>query len=315
MTLYSGTNHSCVGGGLPTLCWGSNASGQLGVALSPRSVPVPVGLPAGMVLSSDILLGTSHSCGREIPAFLLACWGSNASGELGDGTTTSREVPRTVNLPGRPSSVALGNAFTCALVMRTDSLSTIVSGQDIYCWGRNDRGQLGDGTTFDRSSPTRASLRVTDRAVMYAGNAHACVVSGDDYVAAGSSTYCWGANESGQLGDGSTTSRSIPTLVGTRIPFVSMLLGGAHSCGRDRSSWYCWGSNTYGQLGNGSFGSGVLVPQHVTHGVAITAAGGNHTCGVASNRLFCWGLNSSGQLGDGTTIDRAVPTPVADYRP
>ena len=126
------------------------------------------------------------------------CWGSNFSGQLGDGTTTDRSSP--VLVTGGVSFAAVsagpGGDFTCG----------VTSGGAVYCWGYNGNGELGDGTTTNRSSPVLVMGGVSFAAVS-AGGAHTCGVT------AGGAVYCWGLNSSGQLGDGTTTDRSSPVLV------------------------------------------------------------------------------------------------------
>lgn len=188
------------------LCWGSGGSGQLGNGLgSPNLVPEPVTVFGGGGLPSfaSVAVGANHTCAlsTEGEAF---CWGGNSDRALGDGSTGAFQfTPTRVATDLRFASITAGDQFTCA---RT-------AGGDLYCWGRNADGQLGDGTTTLRSEPTRVAGSHAFREIS-AGEHFVCGVttSGD--------AYCWGRNWAGQLGDGTITSpRTTPTLVGGGLRF------------------------------------------------------------------------------------------------
>jgi alpha-tubulin suppressor-like RCC1 family protein len=150
-------------------------------------------------------------------------------------------------------------------------------------------------------------------ATIGAGMAHSCAVGPDNRA------WCWGWNKYGQLGDGTTSRRSRPTLVAGGLAFSGVSAGGSHTCGVTTGSRaYCWGWNFYGNVGDGTTGypDRRIVPTAVAGGIAfdrIVAALGPFSCGAAvGGRGYCWGQNLGGYLGDGTTSDRAVPTPIAD---
>lgn len=297
-----------------TSCWGGNETGQVTGTASSRSGPVETGSYLGKVAA-----GATHSCGIAYSVSRLeprtnwgSCWGDDSRGALGDGAGVSGGRTR-VAFPADAASirdVAAGDGFSCSMMADGHA----------YCWGRNDRGQLGDGSTTDRDLPVLVGGGVTfDTATsITTGSAHACARKLDGAV------YCWGANDRGQLGDGTTVDRVVPTPVAGTTTFASLALGGAHTCGLtpDGSGW-CWGANDAGQLGAGTFGGSVSTPQRVAHSAPLQkiAAGGQHTCALSigtlagSGRPYCWGLNADGQLGDGTTTNRSVPTAVADYHP
>lgn len=115
----------------------------------------------------------------------------------------------------------------------------------LWCWGNNADGQLGDGTTTNRLSPTQVGTG-TSWAALSAGFAHTCATQLDD------SLWCWGDNATGQLGNGTTTAEHAPTLVGANSTWVSVAAGGQHTCATrtDKSLW-CWGDNSHGELGQG----------------------------------------------------------------
>lgn len=166
-----------------------------------------------------------------------------------------------------------------------------------YCWGANNAGQVGDGTTETRLRPVRVSGGLLFRQISAADN-HVCAVTTDDRA------YCWGWNYTGQLGDGSTIDSRVPVAVTGGLRFRRVAVGGETSCGvTTRNLVYCWGGNYYGALGNGTTDPS-SVPVAVAggrrfHGLTVS---GLSACAINSNDVpFCWGDNSAGQLGDGTT--------------
>ncbi len=180
---------------------------------------------------------------------------------------------------------------------------------DVYCWGNNGSGQLGDSSTVERTTPVRARAPSGVTFVQVdAGYSHTCAVT------ASGAAYCWGANYSGQLGDSTTESRSAPTPVHGSLQFAGVTSGGYHSCGVTTTGvGYCWGSNFFGQLGDNTTVD-KLAPTAVGGGgltLSIASAGLFHTCALATAPtagMYCWGSNGGGELGDGTITQRIVPT-------
>ncbi len=177
----------------------------------------------------------------------------------------------------------------------------------VFCWGRNDVGQLGDSSTVGRLQPVRVK-GATSYASVAVGGSHACALT------PAGAAYCWGSNSAGRLGDGSTTNRTTPVAVTGGIVFASITAGGTHTCGLTAlGAAYCWGLNLSGQLGDNTFNS-KTVPTLVAGGLSFStiAAGVNHTCGITLGGAgYCWGNNTFGQLGDGTSgTNRIVPTAV-----
>jgi alpha-tubulin suppressor-like RCC1 family protein len=182
-----------------------------------------------------------------------------------------------------------------------------------YCWGRNDNGELGDGTTALRLTGPVAVLGGLQFRQVSTNGSHTCAVT-TDYRA-----YCWGHNGHGELGDGTTTGRMTPVPVVGGLPFVQVDAGEQHTCGLtypDRRA-YCWGSGVAGALGNGTTTTR-LRPVAVAGGRAFrqVSAGGDHTCGVTtSDAAYCWGWNRYGQIGDGGDVGvRLQPMLVAGER-
>jgi alpha-tubulin suppressor-like RCC1 family protein len=199
-------------------CWGFDTTGQLGDnATARRFVPQPV---SGGFKFSAIAAGASHSCGITLDGSAF-CWGLNSSSQLGDGSFTTRLTPTAVAGTTKWRAIGAGNAMTCAL--------SLTGGAG--CWGA---GRLTP--ELFTALPEFTSLSV--------GAAHACALTGEGKA------YCWGDNSSGQLGDGTTTSRSGPTEVAGDLRFSSISAGGQHTCGVTNAGLVaCWGRNTVGELG------------------------------------------------------------------
>lgn len=172
----------------------------------------------------------------------------------------------------------------------------------VSCWGANSYGQVGDGTTRDRETPVFVSgLEGTTMSSVHAGRSHACASSGPAGI-----TYCWGRNESGQLGAGiggpdqRSTSRLEVQVVSS---VVDMALGAAHTCAFGAGSMWCWGDNTWGQLGDGTMNARftpVAISPPGGLAAARMSAGEEHSCLIdTAGGVWCWG-NDNGRLGAGT---------------
>ena len=304
--IAAGAGHTC---GLTSAgaayCWGFNMFGQLGDSSAPIHL-LPVAVSGGLTFST-IAAGAGHTCGVASGTFAAWCWGYNGNGQLGDNSTTNRPVPVAVYGGLAFSTISAGYEHMCGLT----------SAGAAYCWGSNGNGQLGDNSTTRRSVPTVVSGSLTFSSIS-AGSYHTCGVEADTFVA-----WCWGTNDYGQLGDGSTDAKSVPTLVDTNLTFSTMAAGEAHTCaiqqanvvpasvGRrsvSASAAYCWGYNELGQLGNAT-NADSLTPVQVARNLSYTVigAGGGHTCGITAAATYCWGYNSDGQLGDGTTSNLNTP--------
>jgi alpha-tubulin suppressor-like RCC1 family protein len=240
-----------------------------------------------------------------------------------DGTAEARWVlgeagqqeasARIVGVPNTTVVFSGGNSGPAALPVRAGLAAggthtcSLASDGALSCWGGNDRGQLGDGSTTRRESAVRIATP-EPLAVLAAGVSHTCAVS------ARGTAFCWGSNGSGQLGDGSRTTRTRAVRVSTSERFAGIAVGASHTCGLAAGgALYCWGDNTHGQLGDGSR----------TSRAEPVRAGGNrefrrvvlgwtHTCGIGTDGVtYCWGRNDAGQLGDGSTTSRTAPTAIA----
>jgi alpha-tubulin suppressor-like RCC1 family protein len=271
----AGVGHTCAFEFMSSAayCWGNNSSGQLGNGtLTNSSVPVAV---AGGFRFLEISPGSNHTCAvrylGDIPIITDAtitmtyCWGDNSAGQLGNGTMTSTATPAMVEgSTGSYRQIAsAGDRFSCG-----------VDHNQGYCWGLNDRGQLGDGTMT--SSTTRLSISGGRffGARISAGARHACGAVGvlDNGNITATPGYCWGDNSYGQLGNGTIAASVTPVIVAGglnfQLPQPSLSAGPRHTCGigspntRSELAAYCWGDNTYGQLGN-SWTTNSSVPVNV----------------------------------------------------
>ncbi|MFN8542497.1 MAG: hypothetical protein U0232_34085, partial [Thermomicrobiales bacterium] len=217
----------------------------------------------------ELVAGKDHHCAR-LQSGGVRCWGYNTYGELGSGATRTyfdREAPLDV-VAGLSDAVqiAAGDEHSCAIVG---------TNHEVRCWGRNDRGQLGDGTEANRLRPVPVlehpaavgvvETRLTNVAQLVAGGGHTCARLSNNEVR------CWGSNSKGQLGNGEAGA----TLRSTAPVAV-------RNSGSDASN-----------LG----------------GVVEVVAGAEHTCArLLNNEIRCWGANAEGQLGDRTNENRSAPS-------
>jgi alpha-tubulin suppressor-like RCC1 family protein len=290
--------------------WGWSTTGALGAnATVSRSSPATT---AGTNLTTWVRVSASAAAVAAIQNNgSLWTWGRGAYGRLGSNATANRSSPlTTAGAPAAGASdtwlhVSVGGNMMCGI--KTDGV--------LYSWGRNDVGQLGNGTTTNRSSPASAvaSTVINNWNSIACGYAHSAGITSDGRL------WTWGWGDSGALGSGSTTNRSSPqttTLAGTDWKLVA--------CGdrftaaiKSNGSLWTWGSNVLGQLGDGTT-TNRSSPQTVAGGglnwVRITASadfGGSNAGGIKSDgSLWTWGSNLWGQLGDGTTTDRSSPVTV-----
>ena len=222
---------------------------------------------------------------------------ASASLDAADDLVTGGEaggVDTSPGIEGIVTSIGAGTFFTCAVVHG-----------GVSCWGNNDHGQLGDGTTTFRSAPRPVPGLESGATVVSAGFTHSCAVVNGGLK-------CWGENRYGGLGDDTTTDRQSPVqVVGLEAGVTTVCAGYHHTCAVANAKAWCWGYNDHGQLGDGT-----AIDRHVPVLVTglpsqatVVACGTVHSCAVAGGAAFCWGENM-GQLGNGGGMDSEVPVQV-----
>jgi alpha-tubulin suppressor-like RCC1 family protein len=310
-------------------CWGNNASRQLGDPGITSSIRTPSSLIGGAAAPlADIVslsLGAQHSCALLADA-TVRCWGDNEEGEAGNNTMTARQTsPVTVladdlsTLAG-VADLAAGGHSTCA--RRRDGT--------VRCWGRNDDGQVGDGTTTDRRRA--ATVLKTDDTPLSSvstidvGVSHSCAVLTDG------TARCWGSNADGQIGSGFLGGNSLHpasvrrSLLSPLTDVESISAGTYHTCAViSGGTARCWGSALGGKLGDGAVTGNSAVAVTVTDdngplsSITAVSAGSSHTCALLDDTTArCWGSNGSGQLGTGEVggnESRAVTVSIDGERP
>ncbi len=246
----------------------------------------------------------SISAGRRHTCALLStggvkCWGWNVVNALGDGTYTDRYTPTYVSgLSSGVSAIVAGLNHTCAL------LSTGA----VKWWGWNSNGQLGDGTSTDKTTPTDVSGLSSGVSAIAAGDTHTCALLSTGRVK------CWGSGDVGQLGDGTGGHQTTPVTVSGLTDASAISAGVFHTCAlRSTGAVMCWGFNNWGQIGDGEATQrNTPVPVFgLSSGVTAVTAGYGHTCALlSSGAVKCWGDNTKGVLGDRSITQRLTPVDV-----
>ena len=287
-----GSEHSCsfVPDGRMQ-CWGTNYTGQLGdgtiggFALVPQFVH-------NISNAIKAVTGGFHTC-AILADHTVQCWGRNQDGQIGNGdSTTDVTLPVSVVGLGPVADLSAGGYHTCAKM----------SDNTARCWGRNGRGQLGDGTVNSSSTPVTVS-GMTTASYLTHGLYHSCALLLDSTV------QCWGQSDWGQIGIPGAAFSSVPQTVNIgRANFVGG--GFYHTCAvlPDTSVW-CWGRNDFGQLGDGTVNSTASAVQvRGITGATAVAGGGTHTCALlADSSVWCWGEGTYGELGTGTAVATSAP--------
>jgi alpha-tubulin suppressor-like RCC1 family protein len=365
-TLSLGGSHACYVANGSVYCWGSNSQGQLGRDPNDAGDPVtrsavPLVVPglsnvtavaAGAlhtcVLRSDtkvycfgqsgtavgnissgityvpnlvltgatgITAGGNHSC-AVLTGGSVRCWGNGFNGELGNGATGSTPTPVEALDGTDPAvSVSAGSAHTCAVLQ---------SGA-VKCWGQNNEGQLGNGTSGGTSTTpvdvivsTGGTQALLGNAVsVSAGSSHTCAVT------SAGGAYCWGSNMYREIGNNVSSARetigaAVVASPGSGSPITNaagISAGTYFSCVlRTTGAVACFGDNSSGKVGNGDAGSsadtGPVTVGNVTSAQVVTT-GSDFACAMSVSTIWCWGNSSAGRLGNGVTATSSVASAVS----
>ena len=309
-------------------CWGWGTYGQLGNgATSDKSTPTLTSSLGTGRTAVALSSGGSHTC-AILDNGAVSCWGEGSDGRLGNGGTSDKSTPTlTSSLGTGRTAVALssGGFHTCA----------ILDNGAVACWGDGAYGQLGNGGTSDKTTPTLTSSLGTGRTAvaLSSGYHHTCAILDNGAVS------CWGRGSGGQLGNGATSDIFTPTLtssLGTGRTAVALSSGAYHTCAiLDNGDVSCWGMGFNGRLGNGGTSDKLTPTLTSSLGTGRTAAlserdfdgdgtfnifqahsnldyrestlssKGIHTCAILDNgAVSCWGYGYFGQLGNGGTSNK-----------
>src|SRR3989475_383503 len=267
----------------------------------------------GALTPTAVAGGGFHACMR-LPDGTVQCWGRNNFGQLGNGdgqlgNGTRAPVDCSPGSCGSSTPVRVGGITGAAAVIAGGYHTCALFGDGTaQCWGRNDDGQLGDGTFTTSSTPVPVG-GLTGAGAVTGGFYHTCALLGDGTV------QCWGRNAEGQLGDGSSIGTRAPTRVIGITGALAVSGGFQHTCALlSDFTVQCWGRNAEGQLGDGTTTSSSTPVRvgGVTGAVAVSA-GILHTCALLANgTVKCWGAvgNGFGQLGNGATTGSSTPVTV-----
>jgi uncharacterized repeat protein (TIGR01451 family) len=283
--------------------WGLNGQGQLGDGtLITRSVPIQV---TGLTGMTAVAGAQNHSLALKSDGTVWA-WGDNDLGTLGDGTTSDYRVTAG-QVSGLTGVIAIAGGDNHSLALKSDGT--------VWAWGLNSSGQLGDGTTTNKTTPVQVT-GLTSVIAITAGYIHSLALKSDGTV------WAWGSNSSGQLGDGTTTSSSVPVQVldetglSALTGVTKLAIGGSrpeHSFVlKSDGTALAWGNNEYGQLGDGTnLNRSLPVQVFGLSDIIDVARGQRHSMAMNSDgHIWAWGWNNQNQLGDGTFLNRDVPIQV-----
>jgi large repetitive protein len=315
-------------------CWGNDAMGAVGDGAGASNQAIPVHIdPASSYV--DVAVGSGYACGVRTSGD-LTCWGNNANGQIGDGTTTTRFAPVVVDSGTSFIKIATYASTTCGITSAnqlkcwgyrmygqvgdggaatgTQLLPVVVNAGTPYmdvamgsdhgcavrttgqvdCWGRNDNGQIGNGTMVDAISPSQVSALANIQRV-YSGQKYSCAIDST------SKAFCWGDGLNGKLGNLSATGSNVPVAAHPSYSFTALSLGSNTTCGVDLadSTAKCWGYSYYGLLGNGSGGGGSYTPVTTMLPSPVSGLAGNAVsmCGIGNGRGYCWGYANNAHLG------------------
>lgn len=253
--------------------------------------------------ATRISVGGNYSCAVTSMSG-VKCWGENASGQLGDGSSISRSSPTNV--------YGLGSGVYSVFTSNTGTTCALLLIGSLKCWGLNSSGQIGDGTILNRYSPVNVTGLVSGVSSQVSlGSNFSCA------VLLSGALKCWGSNNNGQLGNGTTNPSLIPlTVPGYSSGVSKVSAGGSTACliTNTVNALKCWGLSTDGQMGTGETTQSltpILVPA-LDSDVSDVSVGTRSACAITSTgAVKCWGYNGTGILGNNSTTDSTVPVQVS----
>jgi len=309
-TIAAGTYNGCaILENQSMVCWGDNEYGQLGDGTTTGSaVPIYVNVATNET-PVEVTVGQVTACAL-MESGNIYCWGSGYYGKMGDGepwnddyvNTEMRQVLLPEGQGGQTVSISGGH------------ICTILDNGDVYCWGRGNQGQLGNGGTSNRNIPTKVNLPGQRSAIAIStGTYMTCAITTDGMG------YCWGENDEGQLGNGTTNSRRTSpaeVLFPSGYTPVSISAGDDFACAlMDNRKVMCWGENNDGRLGQGPLATDdetapVWVSMENSETAHFLDIGTKSACMILdSGETKCWGTNEEGQIGQGDTDTDYYSTP------
>ena len=272
-------------------CWGNNAHHQVDPGAD-AGFAVATRIPSDLAWDS-LATGRDHACG--LAAGQLWCWGGNEHGQVDGRVVDDIATPVQITVPGITTwtAVSAGIDTTCA-----------IGDGRLYCWGRNEAGQLGDGAgaRTDLGAPTEVIGARTDWIAIATNGKHTCGVTQSEGV------LCWGHLDSGDLGPTGTTDELVPVVaLGPPAKLVAVTQQATCATKGDDSLW-CWGEERNGELGEAytdTMSTAEPHPATLTGGWTRLVAGASSLCGLAGTDAYCWGTAQSGGLGAGMWNDRS----------
>lgn len=325
LAIGGGSNCVVVGDDDSVQCWGSNGFGQVGDntfgPTADRPTPVYVVSESGsgkLINVNQVAVGGLFACAlMNDTNRTVRCWGDTSAGRLGNPSATGEAWPRPIQVQNlsNVSALALGSGHACVIIGNDNSPGAV------RCWGSNDRGQLGNGTSSGGANliPQPTVPPITNARSLALGGEFSCAILSDDTVK------CWGRNSSGQVGNGNRNGANVvnPTIVvsesgtGSLSTVDKVTAGGVHTCAvRRDTNLRCWGSNSNGQLNNLDVPKTTFTATPVFSGLNGTKEvllGGEldsqpFTCALSNgDTIRCLGHNGNGQLGIGTASEADFP--------
>lgn len=324
-----GANQTCAIQEDETLwCWGANESFQLGHddSLTPIEhgpnyfghwEPNEITVGATSFSWIEVSAGLHHSCAlkRDPTGFTPWCWGNNTFGQLGNNTRIAQAEPTQVSTNADWINISSNGGHSCGI----RETSILPLRRELYCWGRNNAGQVGNGSNDDVLQPTRIGSD-HDWISITTGAVHSCGIREISAIPQERALFCWGSNQIGQLGfENNQTNAIVPTQVDESTNWGSVYAGEFSNCGTrlfNTPQVFCWGDNR-DQQSSLSFTSIAEVPVIMAGAKRWIdiAVGASHTCALYKTALGqgevqCWGRTAQYQLGDDNawiTTPKAIP--------